>query len=283
MSFKLFTWNMQKGPTVSPSTHTIAKAYDEARHDLLCKLMKDCAFGFITEPGLDLRGAVCDNDAGLLGKLPDGWIYRDARADNQSDTGACRPILFSSSLKAMQLIETPEISGKVDAYRYPCAGLFGYKGRKLLVVALHSTSGYTGEVNTKKVIADFVQYVDKDGIDGLIVGGDFNASIDDSTRSSMYMMPSSPTNQGASSGGAGIDGFFFYTNSITAKGIEFSADPPRPLHVIDKSNYALVCSHQASGTDKAGFFAKASLHNGSDYFYRLSDHAPVVIEFDTRP
>lgn len=273
----LFAWNMQKGCTVTPHTSAVDAKYDRARLKVLEALMKSTVAGFVTEPGIDLRNALTSNDKTALGKLPDGNLYRDTRADNQNDDGACRPLLWSTA-ESRLAISTSKTSGRVDAYRYPCAQVITHQKAKILLVSLHATSGYSGKFNTKEIIEDFVEFAKQEDYGGVIVGGDFNGHM----TGTGYAMPSTPTNQGATASGSAIDGFYFFSNK-DLKGddkyiVEFDIKEPK---VFTEMGSTLVFPSDALGARKPGYYVTDD-DWGKPAQYRVSDHAPVLINFDLR-
>lgn len=271
MIFKIFTWNLQKGRTVAPfgNIHETNEAKD--RLELLYKLCLDSHLGFITEPGKDFRAACTDPRNNGLNKLPAGFIWRDLGNDNQSETGACRPLLYSKE-NSEQQIQTGVYSGKLDAYRYPCGQIIKINNSYILAVSLHSTSGDSGKANTKAIIADFKRYIVKNGIGGLMIGGDFNAHIDEVG----YNMPKTPTNQGAGHNGMGIDGFYFFTNNNSNRPVGFAYQQAEPLHKLDPGQYKLELAAGGGhgALNKHGFFRKVT-RNMQNYWVRQSDHSPV--------
>lgn len=282
---KAFTWNMQRGRTLTPKGNSVEHQIAEARFKLLSELMSDAHIGFITEPGMDLRSAVAEDDVSGLKRLPDGDLHRDTRADNQAETSACRPLLFTS-LDSDLGLETRVTSGKDSSARYPCAQVVNHSGAELLLVSLHATSGRSGKWNTEAVIGDFRNYVEKNNLGGMIVGGDFNMHLSKTGKGFSYAMPTTPTNQG-SRGGKGIDGFYFFSNlKLKSEGkktryiIRFDSGTPTPYHLeegkrVSKLN---VANNKAKAT--LGFFIQEKYGPGTTD-YRLSDHAPVLIEIST--
>lgn len=283
MAFLLFTWNLQRQRTIS-STRAGSISHDELRLDVLKDLVSRCRFGFITEPGLDLRSALVDEED--IGELPDAVnLYRDTGTDNQDESSACRPILASKDRSDLQL-GTARTSGAIHAYRYPCAQVIAIEGIKVLLVSLHSTSGASGKANTKEIIKHYCTQVRKEKYGGMIVGGDFNAHIDAFGEDYVYKMPGDPTNQGAGADSGGIDGFYFFSNKKLKKGgrrIEFLPKEPQPYYSWSGAKYksALVRSSTVQDASKAGFWI-FDKYAGRDRQTKLSDHAPVVIKIDTR-
>ena len=273
----LFTWNMQKGCTVTPHAHAITAKFDRARLKVLETLMKGTIGGFVTEPGKDLRNALTSNDKTALGKLPDGYVYRDIRPDNQDEDGACRPILWSTGPSDLA-ISTSKISGRVDAYRYPCAQVIEHQGAKILLVSLHATSGHSGKFNTLEIIDDFKEFAKQEGYGGVIVGGDFNGAM----TGSGYAMPATPTNQGASASGKAIDGFYFFSNKdLKGDGkyiVEFDVKEPT---VFTGMGGTLIFPSDSRGAPEPGYYVTDD-DWGKPAQYRVSDHAPVLVEFDMR-
>lgn len=95
-------------------------------------------------------------------------------------------------------------------------------------------------------------------------------------------MPVSPTNQGNNgSQGGGIDGFFFLTNTKAPAPVSFKINKAAiPYYEHNKADYALKL---ATFSQEGGFRSRepgktipGPLGTSRDYWYRLSDHAPVV-------
>lgn len=282
MLLKLFTWNMQRGGT-SATTYT-GEEYRRVnlRYGLLQDLCNRSDFGFITEPGPNLRQSIRKGERPLH-----GYCHMSNQTDTQNDDSACRPILFSNRQSRFELT-TPIHSGAQDANRYPAARQFHYNRHKLVVVALHATSGRrSGLFNTIDVIDTFIEYMKGEGAGGLIVGGDFNHHFDGSDRSdgkvsALYAMPSQPTNQGAPVGSGGIDGFYFCTNYGSTAPIEFSYE--RITRYQSSFHGSSEFHTTAQNPQFAGFWIldKHPKPGTQAHMYRVSDHCPVMLKVTLR-
>ncbi|MEM6973836.1 MAG: hypothetical protein AAF577_13625 [Pseudomonadota bacterium] len=283
---RLFTWNMQRGSTVL-SRYGVASddfRVDSLRYDLLQDLCFQGDLGMITEPGADIRNMIKNT---ATEPVNGGFFVMDMRPDNQHQISACRPALWMKQWAPWDVLcDVP--SGAVAAHRFPVARQYNLtKKHKLVVVALHATSGRkSGAENTREIVEIFKQYAKREGAGGLIVGGDFNAHITGRRYGSSterrnewaWSMPAAFTNQGASSAG-GIDGFLFFTNNKSPGPIKFSISRPMPLYDIDRARYRLVLSSARPDGEPAGFQVLAGENadgSGKEWWYRLSDHSPVI-------
>ncbi|MEM9781605.1 MAG: hypothetical protein AAF899_03920 [Pseudomonadota bacterium] len=279
---RLFTWNLQRRRTIDPAKGSNAAERHAAavRRDLLRALCRQSAFGFITEPGLDLRRAEKGGYV-ISALLPDGNFMGDERDDGQSDGHACKAMLFAKR-RSFTLIETSAGSGARLRQRFPAARLFSNGSRSMLAAALHATSGRGGLDNAETLITELTAIVEDEKINGLIVGGDFNAHLTDEDDRSFFWMPSKPTNQGAGSRGVGIDGFYFFSCGTAASPMLFSAKAPQRYDDVD-ARYGFRVDAEAKGGKVSGFFhIVPGAGQRARVETKLSDHAPVIIDITTR-
>jgi hypothetical protein len=252
--YKVFTWNMQRAQSIS-GTDAVAKE----RLRVLKELLEWADFGFITEPGKDIRDNLDGYSLpGLGGKnfLASPW------SDNQSDASACRPVVYSKT----PFLDIPTnnekyinfLSGGEEAYRYPAAGIVtlpggdGQGNTNLLLLSYHATSGYNARENCQKY---FDTFYDSPGGKAKpllwIVGGDFNCNAG----RGVYQ-PTTNTHQS----GHVLDGFFADQNG---------------------TNFMVTAPLEAGTCFLGGrliYDTAAALHGYVVNGHHLSDHCPVVAE-----
>jgi hypothetical protein len=180
--YKVFTWNMQRAQSVSRQGAIIRE-----RYRVLKALVDWADFGFITEPGIDIRTNL--NNFNLPGLNRN--FCASQLADNQTNASACRPVIYSK-IPFSRIPPTTEsyisyLSGGPEAYRYPAAGIVtlpqddGQGHKELLLLSFHATSGYNANENCQAYFDSFYQFDnqkrDTPPIPLLwIVGGDFNCN-----------------------------------------------------------------------------------------------------------
>jgi len=112
-TFKVFTWNMQRGQSISRNDNTIT-----LRLQILQALVNWADFGFITEPGRDIRTNL--NNLQLPGLNRN--FCASQLPDNQSDGSACRPVVFSKKPFTRFPLQSETyisyLSGADQAYRH---------------------------------------------------------------------------------------------------------------------------------------------------------------------
>jgi hypothetical protein len=87
--YKVFTWNMQRAQSVSRPRQD---AMIMERYRVLKALVDWADFGFITEPGIDIRNNLNNfNLPGLNRNFCASQIV-----DNQTYASACRPVIYSA-------------------------------------------------------------------------------------------------------------------------------------------------------------------------------------------
>ena len=97
--YKLFTWNMQRAQSVSQynmASSPFASNKDNQireRYRVLKRLVDWADFGFIIEPGQDIRTNL--NNFSLPG-LQRNFLTSQCQ-DNQTDASACRPVVYSKT------------------------------------------------------------------------------------------------------------------------------------------------------------------------------------------
>lgn len=255
---KVFTWNMQRSPSLAGNPFATGKAAAAYwRQQVLRSLCLANDVGFITEPGKDIRDKVTVTNT--ITELADtGKFYRSDLQDNQSDSSACRPVLFirSTRLTLSYGVSIHFTSGSEEAMRYPAAVTVRTQdGVNVLLVALHATSGFNAGENVN-------QYLDRCHEDdqsarAVIVGGDFNSSVPGTH------MPATITHQS----GHIIDGFF-------AQGLSPSVvcELSGPVETWVGNGYLMERG------DGKGFMHRPV---NADPLH-LSDHCPVTAAFDVR-
>ena len=85
--YNVFTWNMQRGQSLSQNDNTIRE-----RLRVLQNLVNWADFGFITEPGRDIRNNL--NNFNLPGLNRN--FCASQMVDNQTYASACRPVIYSA-------------------------------------------------------------------------------------------------------------------------------------------------------------------------------------------
>lgn len=259
--YKVFTWNMQRAQSVSRQDAVIRE-----RYRVLQALANWADFGFITEPGKDIR--INLNHFSLPGLNRN--FCASQLGDNQSDASACRPVIYSK-LPFSRLPATTEpcatySSGSDEAYRYPAVAMVtlpqgdGEGNKELLLVAFHATSGFNANDNCQGYFDSFYQF--RQGAFGpvpipqvWIVGGDFNCN----GGPGIYMPPTS-THQSNHV----LDGFFA-DQSGTNFQVTQSTAAQTYLTVNGGDGQLITNTH----VDPHGYVV-----NG----HHLSDHVPVFAE-----
>lgn len=201
--FKLFTWNMQRAECVLQQGNDpqLQSAFTQ-RKAALADLCSDYDIGFITEPCLSLRNAIKDSNAS--GTYPSGTWIADGRGDNQSNSHACRPMIWlKAGIEVQKTVSLKTKSGSSDAYRYPAACVCKIKDTKVLVVSFHATSGGGGGNNLQDLLEEFEDGADNGSWSACIVGGDFNAGDAKYGGVAQTMAPSATQKKGYI-----LDGFF---------------------------------------------------------------------------
>jgi hypothetical protein len=226
--YNVFTWNMQRARSVSQWNRPLAQAGTHQdltireRYRVLQILVNWADFGFITEPGMDIRQNL--NNFGLPGLNRN--FCASLLADNQTDGSACRPVIYSK-IPFSRIPPTTEsyisyLSGAAEAYRYPAAGVVtlaqgdGQGNNELLLLSFHATSGYNASDNCRGYFDSFYRndYLQRAVPLVWIVGGDFNCNAG----RGVYM-PATSTHQSDHI----LDGFFadqngtnFQVTAVTA-------------------------------------------------------------------
>jgi hypothetical protein len=226
--YNVFTWNMQRARSVSQWNRPLAHAVTQQektireRYRVLQTLVNWADFGFITEPGMDIRQNL--NNFNLPGL--NRHFCASLLADNQTDASACRPVIYSK-IPFSRIPPTTEsyisyLSGAAEAYRYPAAGIVtlaqgdGQGNNELLLLSFHATSGYNANENCRGYFDSFYQndYLQRAIPLVWIVGGDFNCNAG----RGVYM-PATSTHQSDHV----LDGFFadqngtnFQVTAVTA-------------------------------------------------------------------
>ena len=185
--YKFFTWNMQRAQSVSQynmAISPIASSKDNQireRYRVLKRLVDWADFGFIVEPGQDIRTNL--NNFSLPG-LQRNFLTSQLQ-DNQSDASACRPVLYSktpfSSAPSTTELYINYLSGAQKAHRFPAAGIVklrdkdGQGNKELLLLSFHATSGFGANENCQAYFDKFYQSFMGDTVPLVwVVGGDFN-------------------------------------------------------------------------------------------------------------
>jgi hypothetical protein len=262
-TFKVFTWNMQRGQSISLNDNTISQ-----RYQLLHALVSWADFGFITEPGRDIRDGL--NNFQLPGL--DRNFCVSQLPDNQSDGSACRPVVFSKRpfvrfpLQSETYIQY--LSGADQAYRYPAAGIVrldqhdGEGHQDLLLLSFHATSGFGANDNCQAYFDSFYQNVLGWGGSPTavplvwIVGGDFNCPA-----GRAIYMPITSTHQS----GHIIDGFFADQNGTNFEVRQIAA--------------AQTWTGNCQFITNPNVNPRGLVING----LHLSDHCPVIAQLQIAP
>lgn len=170
-TLKVFAWNMQRGECIVQG----ATSQDEftQRKAALIWLCQNHDLGFITEPCKTFRGAI--KSPMMAATYPSGQWIASSKDDNQSDSHACRPMLYlKTGLSPASEFLLKTTSGADEAHRYPAAAIFEFERAKILIVSLHATSGGGGAKNLQDVLSE-VEDKNAPKWHGWIIGGDFNA------------------------------------------------------------------------------------------------------------
>jgi hypothetical protein len=252
--YKVFTWNMQRAQSVSRLKKVIRE-----RYRVLEALVNWADFGFITEPGMDIRNNL--NNFNLPGLNRN--FCASQLADNQTDASACRPVIYSK-VAFSRIPPTTEsyisyLSGGDDAYRYPAAGIVTLPGdgqghKELLLLSFHATSGYNANENCQAYFDSFYQldYMERAIPLLWIVGGDFNCNAG----RGIYM-PATSTHQSDHV----LDGFFADQN-----GTNFQV-----TQSIAAQTYLLTNGGEGRLITNTHVDPHGYVVNG----HHLSDHCPV--------
>jgi hypothetical protein len=223
-------------------------------------------FGFITEPGQDIRNGL--DQRSCLPNL-DGRYYVSGLDDNQNNAAACRPVVYSKGgFSRVPRGDEPYVrflSGADTAHRYPAAGIMGLPindgegNRNLLLVSFHATSGFGAAQNCGGYFDSFYQFVPvlNTSIPLLwIVGGDFNCN----PRHGVYMPPTN-THQSSHV----LDGFFADQNGTNFEVTR--TDGPQTYLTVNGGDGQLITD---TSVNPHGYVV-----NG----HHLSDHCPVTAQF----
>jgi hypothetical protein len=157
--YKVFTWNMQRGQSVSKKDAVVCE-----RYRVLKALVDWADFGFITEPGQDIRTGL--NNFGLP-RLQRNFCASQL-ADNQADASACRSVVYSkvpfSGFPAATESYASYSSGSDAAFRYPAAAKVtlgrtdGQGNKELLLLSFHATSGFNANENCQGYFDSFYEF-----------------------------------------------------------------------------------------------------------------------------
>jgi len=266
-NYKVFTWNMQRAQSISKKDPTTKE-----RLRVLKALVDWADFGFITEPGIDIRGSLSVYST-LPGGLT-GQYYVSALDDNQNDAAACRPVVYSKyGFKDVPDDYRPYVryqSGADTAHRYPALGFVqipndGEGHDKLLLVSFHATSGFNAAGNCQ---AYFDSFYETSGAGEFarhfplvwIVGGDFNHRGD----RPVYMPPTS-THQSDHR----LDGFFA-DQYVTNFEVTLATGPQTYVNGHNPGEGDLIIVGRG---DPHGYVVNR---------FHLSDHCPVTAEFQIK-
>lgn len=273
--YKLFTWNMQRAQSVSQYNlvrSPLASNKDNQireRYRVLKKLIDWADFGFIIEPGQDIRTAL--NDFSLPG-LQRNFLASQLQ-DNQTESSACRPVVYSKT----PFLSTPNttelyinfLSGAQKAHRYPAAGIVklrekdGQGNRELLLLSFHATSGFGADVNCQNYFDMFYQSFMGQTVPLVwIVGGDFNCP----GGKGVYM-PNTSTHQSNHT----LDGFFADQN-----GTNFEVD-------LETDVKTFIQGQATNGEGELETDTYIDPHGYVVNGYHLSDHCPVIMKLRIAP
>jgi hypothetical protein len=259
--YKVFTWNMQRAQSIS---RTPGNATIRERYRVLKALVDWADFGFITEPGQDIRDNL--NNFGLPGL--NRHFYNSQNADNQNPAAACRPVIYS---KTPISHPTPDansyvqyLSGGANAFRYPAAGMVDLPPapNKLLLVSFHATSGFGADENSRTYFDNFYPRPQRPNAPAMvwIVGGDFNCDAGNGV-----YMPTTYTHQSSHT----LDGFFADQN-----GTRFAV-------TTSVAAYTYLNGH-ATGEGNLETNTHIDPHGYVVNGYHLSDHCPVCAELEIK-
>lgn len=264
--YKVFTWNMQRAQSVSSRLVHQPNAVVRERYRVLKALVDWADFGFITEPGKDIRDNL--NNYHLPGLQRN--FCTSQLGDNQNDASACRPLVYSkvpfSGFPSTNESYACYSSGSDEANRYPAIAMVtlpqsdGNGNNQLLLVSFHATSGFGAYENCRGYFDSFYQF--RQGGFGptaipllWIVGGDFNCN----GGSGIYMPPTFTHQSGHI-----LDGFFADQNGTNFQ-VTQSTAAQTYLTVNGGEGQLITNTH----VDPHGYVV-----NG----HHLSDHVPVFAE-----
>lgn len=267
MKLKVFTWNMARGRSMvdHPSGSPLATQNADARFTVLMELCLSSDIGFIQEAGQDLHGPIRTATEGPLPLGRNAW-RASMMPDFQNGANPCRSTLFCTA-GAMRSVHLECLSGGNGAERYAAAAIATINGVRVLLASFHATSGPNGAENT----FDFLNFIDdyaarnRTGIDAILVGGDFNCEMMNGVA-----YPLGATHQN----GRCYDGFYRGRPSGSALG-RATVRGVRIFHVANNR----VLRTRPLPEDQIGYFARA---NPGDPLAKVSDHAPVLAEFEIR-
>jgi hypothetical protein len=268
--YKVFTWNMQRAQSVSQwnvAHSQFASQKDNTikeRYRVLKKLVDWADFGFITEPGQDIRNSL--NDFTLPGLNRN--FFASPLQDNQTESSACRPVVYSKtpfvSNPSTTELYISYLSGGQNAHRYPAAGIVklrendGQGNKELLLLSFHATSGFGADENCQGYFDKFYENFLGQAVPLVwIVGGDFNCNA-----GRAIYMPATSTHQSDHV----LDGFFADQNGTN---FEVAVETDAKTFLQSEVNNGEGKLETNTHTDPHGYVV-----NG----FHLSDHCPVIMK-----
>ena len=179
-TFKLATWNLQKGPALQnlAKQNIFAAAALSARYQILDFLQKNCDIVFVQEPPTEIRDETQKIDfSGTFETHEKVWLSYNREADNQVHQSANRPAYWTSL--PTQVLTTPSncpCNGNEDAYRLSAMGWTVTKLGEAIFISLHATSGYNAKRNTEDFLKWLAEWVvaEHKGVRFVVIGADFN-------------------------------------------------------------------------------------------------------------
>jgi hypothetical protein len=295
-TFKLATWNLQKGPALEnlAKANIFAAAARSARYQILDGLVSNTDIVFVQEPPEEIRRETQQVDFDNLQAQEGVWTSYNQYTDNQFHKSANRPAYYSQfTIRPLQVPSDCPVNGNEDAFRLPAMGWAVTPLGEAIFVSLHATSGYNAQRNT----TDFLRWLAKwvpvqhPGVRFVLIGADFNhtpnpVSYQVENCGVVFSVPHQMTQQS----GNALDGFccLVVDHAITVKWhnpqrvctgelggpIETKMVQVNPniLQAVNQRGYlGKLTSGQLAGTN-------ATLHG--DMWVRMSDHCAVVGAID---
>ncbi|HTV86628.1 MAG TPA: hypothetical protein VME63_14605 [Dyella sp.] len=295
-TFKLATWNLQKGPALEDfaKSNFFAAAARSARYQVLGGLIRNSDIVFVQEPPVEIRQETQQVDFANIEAQEQVWSSYNQEADNQAHKSANRPAYYSQF--AMRLLEVPSdcpANGSEDAFRLSAMGWAVTALGEAIFVSLHATSGYGAKRNTTEFLKWLAKWVPDQhrNVRFVLIGADFNHTPNPTSYkvencSVEFSLPTQMTQQS----GNAIDGFccLIVDPAITVKwqnsqrvctgecagAIETKMVQVNPniLQAVNQRGYL--------GKLTAGPLAGTSAVLSSDMWVRMSDHCAVVGAID---
>jgi hypothetical protein len=291
-TFKLATWNMQKGPALEDlaKTNIFAAAARSARYQVLDYLVKNSNIVFVQEPPADIRQQTQQVDFTNLDVQERTWVSYNQDMDNQVHKSANRPAYYPTFLiQPLEVPSTCPVNGREDAFRLSAMGRACTDLGYALFVSLHATSGGGAKANTEIFLEWLVKWVRAEDpeVRFVLIGADFNhtpnpTSYDIGKSKVIFSLPTQMTQQS----GNAIDGFCCvaidpkitvkWGNSQRVCTNEFRITIETEMHQANRNIDQGVNQRGYVGKLTPGLLAGTNTQLHSDMWIRMSDHCAVV-------